>query len=69
MIFEARVKTGRNKFAITKTAEGFDISVKGQPREGEANAEIARELSRLTGRNVLSEGGQVKEEDHTHRRH
>jgi len=53
MIFEARVKTGRNEFAIIKADGGFEISVRSQPREGEANAEIVRELKRLTGRSAF----------------
>ena len=53
MRLEARVRTNQPEFSIKKTESGIEICVKSPPREGEANTEIVKEFSRLTGKDVL----------------
>ncbi len=53
VVFETRIRTEQAEFLLKRIPSGIEIHVKGQPREGEANTEIIKELGRLTGKDVL----------------
>lgn len=52
VILEARVKPNSGRFGIKKKGEHLIIEVVSPPREGKANAEIIKELGRITGKEI-----------------
>jgi len=52
VLIEASVRTNREKFSVCRSGGRLIINVRGQPRGGEANAEIVKELRRLTGKDA-----------------
>lgn len=52
VLIEVRVRTNANRFALALKEGRLILEVTSPPREGEANAEIVKELKRATKKDV-----------------
>ncbi len=52
-VFRARINPNSGRFGISREDGRVRINVKSPPRKGKANAEIVKELGKLSGREAV----------------